>query len=61
MIARLCRGADVELGARQEIERPQQILARVAAYERRQPIALGFTGDLGIAEARRIDRKCRTA
>ena len=57
VIARLRRGPNVGLRFRQHVECAQQIFAREAARERRQPIALALRGDLGIVDARGIDRQ----
>ena len=55
VIARLRRGANVGLSARQQVEGAQQILAREAGDQGSQPIALAFAGDFRIAQPGRVD------
>ena len=55
VIPRLHRGANVELGLRQKIERPEQIFARETLRQRFQAIAIAFRSDLRIVDTRRID------
>jgi hypothetical protein len=51
VIPRLGRAADLVLRASQQIEGPQQILARKTRRQRLQPIALPFGGNLRVGDA----------
>ena len=55
LIPRLRRALDVLLRPREQIERAQQVLAREAAHQRLQPIALALAGDFWVFNTGRID------
>src|SRR5580765_1975863 len=55
MMTRLRRVADLAFRAREQVERAQQVLARVAGRQRLEAIGLAFRGDLRIADTRRVD------
>ena len=55
VIARLGRGADIELRLRQHVEGAHQVLVREPRRQRLDPIALGLGGDLRIVQPRRIE------
>ena len=54
-VPRLGRAADVELGAREQVEGAQQVLARKPRGQRREPVALVLGGNFRIRQARRVD------
>ena len=57
VVPRLRGRADVVLGAREQVERAEQILAREAASEFEQTLAFTLAGNLGVARAGGVDRQ----